>query len=499
VSAQILPFHQASRGGEAAAAVEGELSTEPAGDLGAGGIGELCERFLGVCESAVDPLEISSALEFDGLNDKAVRDRYGLTDVFALAEEMHRRVPRRPSEPEPAADPWRTGIVRPVLHGLLYGLPTLFFPAATGLLAGRGVTTVLIVALLTSWGLGQSLAYVGYFRLGRADRAQAARLLRFWMMAGMAAAILPLLLATLAAAAPTPALIFGAGLVAYMLGSTVLMVLGAEQLLLLVLAPGILGATVFLLLGRPARLEHVAWGALAATPVLALVIAAAWTVRETGLPRIVRRASRGAVPPPGGRLRRAEALGALPSAAFGLVAAGLLVFPVAVSVATHGHTDRGALLASLPLSLSMGAAEWTLVWFRRRTQRLLRNCRQARTFARRARLLLLAALLQYLTAAVLLTAAACAIAAETHLARLQREDLPQIIAYLALGLAMFVSLLLQAFGSRIFPVIACTVALALEVAWRGAMPVQVMTCLGLVVVLTAYAALVLANSIGHAM
>jgi hypothetical protein len=485
MSAQTMPLERVVRGDEA-------------GDDGTAGIGELCERFLGVCESAVDPLEISSALEFDGLNDSAVRERYGLPDVFALAEEMHRRVARRPSEPESQPDPWPASISRPVLHGLLYGLPTVFFPAATGLLAGPGVTTVLIVALLTSWCLGQSLAYVGYFRLGRADRAQAARLLRFWMAAAMAAAMLPLVLATLAASARTPALIFGAGLVAYMLGSTVLMVLGAEQLLLIVLAPGISGAATFLLLGRPARLDHLTWGALAATPVLALLIAAAWTAREAGLPRVFRRAGPGAVPAPGSRLRRAEALGALPSAAFGLIAAGLLVFPVAVSVA-HGRTDQGTLLASLPLSLSMGAAEWTLVWFRRRTQRLLRSCRESRTFARRSRLALLAALAQYLSAAVLLTAVVCVVAAASQLVRLQWADLPQIIAYLALGGGMFVALLLQAFGGRVFPVAACAAALAFEVACRGAIPVQVVTCLGLVVVLTVYAALVLANAVGHAM
>ena len=63
---------------------------------------ELCEQFVVVCESAVDALEISSALEFDGLNDQAVRKRYGVSDVFALAEEMYRRVPRRPAEPAPA-------------------------------------------------------------------------------------------------------------------------------------------------------------------------------------------------------------------------------------------------------------------------------------------------------------------------------------------------------------------------------------------------------------
>jgi len=48
----------------------------------------------------VHPLEIAGALEFDGWND-ARTERYGVSDVFALAEEMYRRVPRRPAEPAP--------------------------------------------------------------------------------------------------------------------------------------------------------------------------------------------------------------------------------------------------------------------------------------------------------------------------------------------------------------------------------------------------------------
>jgi hypothetical protein len=33
-------------------------------------VADLCADFAGVCESAVDPLEIASALEFDGLSDR---------------------------------------------------------------------------------------------------------------------------------------------------------------------------------------------------------------------------------------------------------------------------------------------------------------------------------------------------------------------------------------------------------------------------------------------
>src|SRR5450755_3217818 len=126
-------------------------ATREAGDAQPRDLEELCEQFADVCESAVDSLEISSALEFEGWSDQAVRKRYGVPDVFALAEEMYRRVPRRPAEPDPLPDPWQASKIRPALHGLLYGLPTICFPAAAGLLTGPSVLSVLIVALLTSW------------------------------------------------------------------------------------------------------------------------------------------------------------------------------------------------------------------------------------------------------------------------------------------------------------------------------------------------------------
>lgn len=465
-----------------------------------GDIGRLCEQFAAVCESAVDALEISSALEFEGWSDQAARQRYGVPDVFALAEEMYRRVPRRPAEPEPPGDPWQASKLRPALHGLLYGLPTVCFPAAAGLLTGPDVLSVLIVVLLASWAMSQALAYLGYLRLGQADSGQAARLLLAGLIAGLAGLVLALAGAVLALPVHVLAVIFGAGLGAYMLGASVLMVLGAERLLLLVLAPGVLGAAVFLLLGRPPQLEHAAWAALAATPLLALALAVSRTTRDPAYPGLGLRLGRGrhaqAGPDAGQLVVGAELRGALPSAAFGLLAAGLLVFPVA---AGHAGVNTGALLVSLPLALSMGAAEWTLVWFRRRTQRLLRSTQELQAFAIRARLALLAALLQYLSAAVVLTAAVIVVAAQTRLVQPHWTVLPQILAYLALGGGMFLALLLQAFGSRIFPLAACAAALAFEVAYRGlGLPIQLVACTELLIVLAGYAALVLASAMRHA-
>ena len=76
---------------------------------------------------------------------------------------------------------------------------------------------------------------------------------------------------------------------------------------------------------------------------------------------------------------------------------------------------------------------------------------------------------------------------------------PQIAAYLALGGAMFVALLLQAFGSRIFPLITCAAALAVAVLCRRlGVPAQLAACTVLLVLLTGYAGLVLGKAVRHA-
>jgi len=450
-----------------------------------------------VCESAVDPLEISSALEFDGLSDQLARKRYGASDIFALAEEMFRRVPRRPTEPERSADPWQTSKVLPVLHGLLYGLPTACFAVSTRLLAGRNVLIILIVSLLASWAQSQGLAHLGYARLGRAGHAQAARLLLVGEGVGLAGVACALAVTSLVVHVQVAALIFGLGLGAYMMGATVLMVLGGERLLLIALAPGVLGSATFLILGRPAQLEYAAWVAVAATPVLALTLAAARSSQVAGLIGKTRRARK--EQPAGQLVTAAELRDALPSAGFGLVAASLLVFPIAVAGLGHQVPATGALLASLPLALSMGAAEWLLVWFRRRTQRLMRGTLELRVFTPRARLVLVAALLQYLGAAILLTAALVTIASLANLVHLDATVPPQIAAYMALGGGMFLALLLQAFGSRTVPLVACAAALAVEIATRGlGVWGQLMTCTGLLVVLAVYAGVLLGSPVRHA-
>jgi hypothetical protein len=86
----------------------------------------LLRRYRGLCERAVDPLEIAAALEAHGVTDRTAA-RFRHRDVFSLAEEMYARVPRVDVADAPAAGAppfagWRgpaRGIALPLLPGAL--------------------------------------------------------------------------------------------------------------------------------------------------------------------------------------------------------------------------------------------------------------------------------------------------------------------------------------------------------------------------------------------
>jgi hypothetical protein len=444
----------------------------------------LCQEFWAVCQSAVDPLEIASTLEFNGWSDHAIEESFGFPDVFALATEMHRRVPRQPLDPQVSPDPWGPSRFRPLLHGLLYVLPAVCFPAAAGLLTGRGVLAVLVAALLAAWALSQGLAYLGYTRRGQAGPGHERPLLRRGLAVGLAVVVLAVSLTALLAHAPLAVVLFGSGEGAYMLGGSVLLVLGAEWWLMLALAPGVAASAVFLGLGRPLDLEHLVWIGLAATPALALVLAVMFTKRTS--------------PSVGRTWSGTEVLRALPSAWFGLAAAGLLAFPIAAGVHGHGGVNTAALLAALSISLSMGVAEASLLWYRRRTQRLLRVTGDLGRFVIGARAVLLVALLQYAVAAAALMAAVVAVAAGSGLTTAHWSELPQLASYAILGAAMFLALAVQAFGLRAFIVVAISAALGFEIAFRDlGVPAQLVACGVLLVAVGAYATLELGKVVRH--
>lgn len=448
-----------------------------------GALDTLAERFAAVCASAVDPLEVASALEFDGMSDRAARAAYGVPDVFALARLLYARVPRRPAAPAAEPDPWTAS--RPLPRGLLYALPAVCFPAAGSLLGGPGILPVLVGGLLSGWGLSQGLAALGYQRLGTSGLEQARQVLRAGLAGCLAVVALVMTATALAAGARPSAAAFGGGEAAYMLGAGVLLVTGAERWLPAAMAPGVTGAVVFLALGKPAQLTDQTWAALAVTPLLACVFAV------TGTAGAGRR--RGRLPSP------AELRGAVPAGALGLLAAGLLSFPLVAGASGHGGGNTGALIAAVPLALSMGAAEWCLLWYQRGTRLLLRQTDDGRWFRRRARRALLTAVVLSTAAATVLTGIALGTAVLSGRVPLDRTVLLPAAGYLLLGAAMFLALLLQAVRYRLVPLAAAAAALGAEIALRGGgVTVQVAVPAALLAVLGGYALARLGDPVLHA-
>jgi hypothetical protein len=200
-----------------------------------------------------------------------------------------------------------------------------------------------------------------------------------------------------------------------------------------------------------------------------------------------------------GRLLIARELrAAIPAIAFGVVAAGLLSFPIVAGPDGHGGLNTGALLAALPLSLSVGAAEWSLLWYRRRTRRLLDSISGLQTFKLRARRVLGATLLQYICGTAALMAAGVAIAAATGFVHPDWTDLPVMVAYLMLGSALFLALLLQTMRLRAVPLLVAAAGLAAELVLRDkGTIVQVLTPAVLLIVIGSYAVMSLGVAVRH--
>ena len=167
----------------------------PAGDP----VRELMARHRTLCEQAVDPLEIAAGLEDAGAGPgTAARCRHA--DVFALAEEMYARVPRRPPPAAAAepAEPWGTRSAAALRTALAVALP------CAALAAVRVVRPSGVVELLAVLVAGCALA------VGCAGRVPQSRWRPAGLGYGLGAAIVLLLPLTVAAGRPQAAMALAA-------------------------------------------------------------------------------------------------------------------------------------------------------------------------------------------------------------------------------------------------------------------------------------------------
>ncbi len=114
----------------------------------------LMHRHRGLCERAVDPLEVAAGLEARGVTDRTAR-RCRHRDVFTLAEEMYVRTRRPGAGPPPApGGARRRAPLAPVAHllplagGLLVLLATGLRGAAQPAVTGAGVAAVVLALVL---------------------------------------------------------------------------------------------------------------------------------------------------------------------------------------------------------------------------------------------------------------------------------------------------------------------------------------------------------------
>ncbi|MET9412320.1 hypothetical protein ABZX90_42445 [Streptomyces sp. NPDC002935] len=462
----------------------------PANRAQPGPIDELVENLGEFVSAAVHPDEVAALLESDGLSDDQIRERYGVTNSFALAEELFERVGRDYPEPQdPPHDPWRIGLLGCLLRGIVFALPGLGYVLAAPLLAGpKGAfglpagTVPMLAGALCGWTWNQGLAHRAYTWMGLGDRTAARRAL----LVGTPAGVLLGSLVALAAAgsAGGGAVAFAAGQSGYLGAATVLLVMGRERTLLAALTPMTAGAivTVFHPVPDLARVALLL-GSLAAVALLGLLEVAP-AVRELGegswgaglLALLPYKKLRGGAEPSGragepraastgrpapgkpeaaparlggvaGRLRARRSAprrhaGTLPYALFGL-GSGVLVLYAALGDVLTGARTAVAAPAAVALTLSMGPAEWLLFRFRSGSLAGLRSSTSARSFRRATAGAVVRCLAGYLAALLVLGLGTSALWPHAP----ATADGVRLAGLLLLGVVMWTGLLLQSFGA----------------------------------------------------
>ncbi|WP_053763951.1 MULTISPECIES: hypothetical protein [Streptomyces] len=427
-------------------------------------IDELAVRLDDFIAAAVHPDEIAALLESDGLSDDRIRERYGVKNSFALAEELYERVDRRYPEPEDLPhDPWRIGLLACLLRGVVFVLPGFAHLLGAPLLAGpRGDlglpagTVPLLAGALTGWAWNQGLAHRAYAWLGLGDRSSARRCL---LLGAPVGALLGALAALAVAGTAQPAAVaFAAGQSCYLGASTTLLVLGRERALLAALLPMAAGTLPTLVRDVPESARVLLLlGSLAAVVILALVEVApavrdlgrgCWTAGLTAL--LPFGAPGGRPPAPVGGPRLAASL---PYALFGLASGVLVLYAALGEVLAGGELSAIAAPAAVALTLSMGPAEWLLHRFRSDSLAGLRSTGSPRAFRRATVRTLAVCLIGYL--AVLLALALTTAALWPHT---PSPDGFRLAGLLMLGVVLWTGLLLQSVGAVLGGAAICCAA-----------------------------------------
>jgi hypothetical protein len=392
-------------------------------------VDELVERVRPVVAHAVDALQVAASLEADGITDSMARARYGYTDVFALADEVCRRV--RPAGSAAVSAPGmarRLGPdLRDITHGLLYLLPAAVFPAALAVLGRRSLVLGLVLAGGVGWVWAGGATWLGYCLLGRGHPGSTARVLRWSAMAGLpvAAAASVAVVATTDAGYDLTAL--AVTLMAYQMASTLLVFYRCELWLFAAMAPAVVAGVGYLTGGAPFLSLAVGVGLGSVALSYGMALAKTRGRRQQPEPRL-RDGLRGEL----GKLPLVVAYAAM-SAAYLLHAQ-----------ARHMLDGFDVPMAGVPLILGMGVVEWRAKRFVEQARTLLARVRYPRQFVTRIWALLAANLAACLGTVTLLGTALLIGLHAAH--RLSPAGVAMTAASVVLAGAYFLAFLLAGMG-----------------------------------------------------
>jgi hypothetical protein len=288
----------------------------------------------------VDEQHVAAVLESRGVTDVVARDKYGHSDVFALAAAM---LPRLPAAPAPAAErPPRAGVLRSLSHGPLYLAASLVYPAVFAALGQAGMLRALVCATGIGWVWGVGMSSVAYQLRSLHRDAESGPVQHLLLWLGVVLALAVSLALALTGAGGAGLVAFVVAQTAFQLAAVVLLFHKRERGLALGMLPAAVAGALYLLFGQPTQL--VVPTLVAAAVSVGLVVAAA--VRRTGPAQLVRaRAVLGSLGP--------AQRGVWTSVGYAAACAALLL-----GVDTRyldGPSDLAT--AAVPLVVGMGAIE----------------------------------------------------------------------------------------------------------------------------------------------
>ncbi len=410
----------------------------------------LSRRHDHVCTTAVDAWQIAAVLESDGITDRIARERYGLADVFVLADALYRRVPLRlkPSVSDVPREDGRT--LWELARGPLFLLVGLLYPVAFAFGEPWPVALSLTLGLTIGWAASNGLSYLAYRRLAQTDGTSAGRFLMYRTSLLIAALISTLAIAAWSLDLPIHTVAPAAMLVCFQLSTSILLFARAEWRLAITLVPGVAANTIYLL-SHGVLISAAVAAAFTAATVVATLLAA---VRAVG--RLPGGSASGGTP-------STDLLGALAFSIYGGLTAVLLTIDALQLVYRTDLQLANAFGASIvPLVLTMGVIETLLRNLRNEAHGWLNTSHTRRAFAGRIWRSFARALTQYV--AIIAVTSAAALPGIIYALQSAEHVVVLVVAQLLLGIAIFISFEVIAHSRIVVVVVALGVVVCLHAA-----------------------------------